>query len=227
MESETQRTSAYIPGLLEDNFSKYTDGDYLGINQENIGNPYRSAMLEVTLTQVGSSIKRDIQTYEFGDVVLDVCNYASVLCAGTVDGVIGMAEGFTSPVGKNITVAVCASDDQALADLNLQVGKRYLIYGMDYSDTHGQALERKIVNNMDGYEELYGPAAWKYDHYDYTPIMDQVDCFMTTVNVQIPMEANIFAIVTVITAAHIVLTGLVLLLAAVPMTSERRSMKRK
>lgn len=70
-----------------------------------------------------------------------MCDYNTIrLCAFTVRGayssiffigndtagrMIGMAEGFASPVGKNITIAVCGPDENAIDDVNLQVGKRY------------------------------------------------------------------------------------------------------
>lgn len=182
MESHSELTTAYIPGLREDNFSNYEEGDSLGYAQENIGNPYRCAMLEVTLTQIGTKTVRDVSTYEFDGKEQEVTRSVSILCTGTVDGVTGMAEGIASPVGKNITITVRVKDDQALEDLHLQVGKKYLVYGMDYSDTHGTTLSSKISSNQEGYEELFGAANWKNDQWDYTPIMDQIDCYLTVVD---------------------------------------------
>ena len=65
-ESHTQVYSAYIPGVAPDNFSQYENGGYLdtyNIEAIGAGYPYRCAMLEVTLTAVGTEIKERTKSY--------------------------------------------------------------------------------------------------------------------------------------------------------------------
>ena len=88
-QSYTGGLSAYIPALEPENFSWYEDGDYLG-NGENIGNPYRCAMLEVRLDQIASGIYEETYQYENSEGSTTVRNSISLLCRGTVTKVIAM-----------------------------------------------------------------------------------------------------------------------------------------
>lgn len=182
-ESNTEVYSAYAPGLVPDNFSRHENGDSLG-NPDNIGNPYRCAMLEVTLTQVGNTIYEDaVHVSRDGVTWTAMRNYISILCVGRVENVIGLEQGFVSPVGKTIVLTITAFDEAEFEAMNLQAGQRYLVYGMDYSDTRGLLLESDISMNRPGYEELFGPIPILDQPYvgyvDYSAIMDQIDCHMT------------------------------------------------
>ena len=183
-ESRTEIYSAYAPGLVIDNFSQYENGDWLGMTHDNAGNPYRCAMLEVTLTQVGTEIREDVTNYSMDGVEWSsLRRYISILCIGRVEQVIGLEQGFASPVGKHITLTITAYDEAEFEAMDLQIGQRYLVYGMDYSDLRGEMLESSITMNKPGYEELYGPLPvldYPYIGYvDYSAIMDQIDCHMT------------------------------------------------
>lgn len=91
-DSSTGLVSAYIPELNIDNFSQYEDVDQMG--DYNIGDPYRCAMLEVTLTKIGTVVTKDVSTFMADDTQQELLNHTSVLCVGTVESVVGLEQGF-------------------------------------------------------------------------------------------------------------------------------------
>lgn len=182
-ESYTALYSAYAPGLVADNFSRFENGDALidqaGVYNENAA--YRGAMLDVTLTKVGTVLDEDTSEFstETGESQV-MLNHTTMLCVGTVNKVIGMEEGFRSPVGKEILLTITAYSRQELETLNLCIGERYLVYGMDYSDLQGTALETTIINFEAGFDELYGiPFYDEYGRSNIDSIARQIDCYMT------------------------------------------------
>lgn len=182
-ESHAEVYSAYAPQLVPDNFSHYENGDIMGY-PDNIGNPYRCAMLEVSLTQVGKKIYEDaVHVSRDGVTWTAMRNSISILCVGRVENVIGLEQGFASPNGKTIVLTITAFEEAEFEAMNLQVGQRYLVYGMDYSDIRGEMLESDISMNRPGYEELFGPIPILDQPYvgyvDYSAIMNQIDCHMT------------------------------------------------
>ena len=182
-ESYTNLLSAYAPGLIVDNFSKYENGDLLsdpeGAYTENAA--YRGAMLEVTLTKVGTVLDEDVSEFMNGAGESKVMlNHTTMLCVGTVDKVISLEQGFASPVGKSIALIITAYSEDDLNALNLCAGSKYLVYGMDYSDLQGNQLNRIIYNNLDAFEEMYGSAGSdQYGGVDTTSIANQIDRYMT------------------------------------------------
>ena len=183
MESYTSLFSAYAPGLIVDNFSHYENGDLLsdpeGAYNENAA--YRGAMLEVTLTKIGTLLDEDVSEFVNGAGETKIMlNHTTMLCVGTVDKVISMEQGFASPVGKSIALIITAYSENDLNALNLCAGNKYLVYGMDYSDLQGNQLNRIIYNNLAAFEELYGSAGSdQYGGVDTTSIANQIDCYMT------------------------------------------------
>lgn len=182
-ESYTALYSAYAPGLVADNFSGFENGDALidqaGAYNENAA--YRGAMLDVTLTKVGTVLDEDTSEFstETGESQV-MLNHTTMLCVGTVNKVIGMEEGFRSPVEKEILLTITAYSRQELETLNLCIGERYLVYGMDYSDLQGTALETTIINFEAGFDELYGiPFYDEYGRSNIDSIARQIDCYMT------------------------------------------------
>lgn len=186
-ESYTQLYSAYVPSLSPDNFSQYEDGDGTCIGNLVVGrgHPYRCAMLEVTLTAVGTVLHEEEVVYFSASGSGKYRQCISVLCTGTVEQVIGLEQGFDSPVGKTITFPVCAYDEAGLEAMELEVGQRYLIYGMDYVDFCGATVESEVTKRLDQFVELYGTYVPQipdymgevYDHYQ-----EQVQCYMTVCN---------------------------------------------
>ncbi len=136
--------SAYIAQLKPDLYTNHassfgwetgTDGVVSAMVTSPVGAPYSCAMLEVELEEVlgkTPAMAWDIGTQD--QWLLDVLNYYSVNIRGTVLGVVGLQDGFQNPVGMNITLTLMVSDEQAWEALSLQMGGRYLVYGMDYFD---------------------------------------------------------------------------------------------
>ena len=181
-ESFTELYSAYIPGISPDNFSQYENGDNMDFYNPTvgIGNPYRCAMLEVTMTAVGTVIEEQVVSYgtSMADMQ-DYREYISMLCIGTVEQVIGLEQGFESPVGKTIAFTIRVYSEDELDAMELEVGQRYLIYGMDYSDVQGDVLNSQISTNPALYEEIFGAAEIGLNGPEYDSIMEQVDCYMS------------------------------------------------
>ncbi len=55
-------------------------------------------------------------------------------CKGTVERAVQLQKGYNDPAGYSIELTFKAFDEAALAALGLEVGGRYLVYGMDYYD---------------------------------------------------------------------------------------------
>ena len=182
-ESYSELYSAFLPGLRVDNFSQYENGDTL-IDEELAYNEhaaYRGAMLEITLTKVGTVLDEDRSEFstENGEARI-MLNHTSMLCVGTVEQVIGMEQGFRSPVGKEIVLTITAYSQRELDALDLSVGERYLVYGMDYSDLQGKKLEITVLNQLPLYEELYGVTERDQNGaVDLTSIARHIPCHMT------------------------------------------------
>lgn len=173
-ESYTQVYSAYIPGVVPDNFSQYENGGYLdSYNMEIIGAgyPYRCAMLEVTLTAVGTEIKE--RTKSYGTSLEELQTFRTsitLLCAGRIEKVLGLEQGFASPVGSTIALLIRCYDEEDLAAMELEPGARYLVYGMDYSEMDEMSRQMAQLNYQPLFDELFGED------------LEQVDCRMTVCN---------------------------------------------
>ena len=173
-ESHTQVYSAYIPGVAPDNFSQYENGGYLdayNIEAIGAGYPYRCAMLEVTLTAVGTEIKE--RTKSYGTSLEELQTFRTsitLLCAGRIERVLGLEQGFASPVGSTIALLIRCYDEEDLAAMELEPGARYLVYGTDYSDMKGMSFDHVVSNHQPLFDELFGEN------------LEQVDCRMTVCN---------------------------------------------
>lgn len=136
--------SAYIPQLKPDMYTRHqsyfgwetdTDGVISMMVPSPVGAPYSCAMLEVRLEEVLGKTPPtawDLATQD--DWVVDAFVYYSVNIRATVLGAVGLNEGFPDPVDRSITLTLMLPDEQAFNDLELQMGQRYLVYGMDYFD---------------------------------------------------------------------------------------------
>ena len=182
-ESYSEVYSAYAPDISPDNFSKYENGDLMDFYRPHscIGNPYRCAVLEVTLNKLGTVIDEDTVNYATPDdpVGQDFRKYINILFAGTVDRVIGLEKGFASPVGKTIVIMVRVYDEEELAALALEEGQRYLVYGMDYTDVDGEAKYSKVITYPTLFEDLFGPVLKGLNGPEYDSILKKFDCYMT------------------------------------------------
>lgn len=136
--------SAYIPQLKPDMYTNHTsyfgwetgtDGVISMMASSPVGVPYSCAMLEVRLEEnLGKTppIAWDLGTQD--DWMLDAFIYYSINIRATVLGVIGLNEGFPELTDRTITLTLMLPDEQAFNALDLQMGERYLVYGMDYFD---------------------------------------------------------------------------------------------
>lgn len=173
-ESYTQVYSAYIPGVAPDNYSQYENGGYLdGYNIETIGAgyPYRCAMLEVTLTAVGTEIMEKTKSYGTPEGEMQTLRTGiTMLCTGRIEKMLGLEQGFASPVGSTIALLIRCYDEEDLAAMELEPGARYLVYGMDYLEMDAMSREMAVANYYPLYTELFGEN------------LEQVDCRMTVCN---------------------------------------------
>ena len=173
-ESYTQVYSACIPGVAPDNFSQYENGGYLDSSNMEIigaGYPYRCAMLEVTLTAVGTEIMEKTKSYGTPEGEMQTFRTGiAMLCAGRVEKVLGLEQGFASPVGSTIALLIRCYDEEDLAAMELEPGTRYLVYGMDYTEMDAMSREMAVLNYYPLYDELFGEN------------LEQVDCRMTVCN---------------------------------------------
>ena len=84
------------------------------------GCPYNAAMFEITLQEIGERRNND--------------NSVSVSITGSVDRVVGIAEGYPDYQGFQISSTLNLPSGEALDALNLTVGERYLVYGTSLGD---------------------------------------------------------------------------------------------
>ena len=173
-ESYTQMYSAYIPGVAPDNFSQHENGGYLDSSNMEIigaGYPYRCAMLEVTLTAVGTEIMEKTKSYGTPEGEMQTFRTSiTLLCAGRIEKVLGLEQGFASPVGSTIALLIRCYDEEDLAAMELEPGNRYLVYGLDYTEMDAMSREMAVLNYYPLYDELFGEN------------LEQVDCRMTVCN---------------------------------------------
>lgn len=179
VESFPQLYSAYAPDLWHDNFSRYADGDNFEAFGITVGNPYRCAMLEVTLTQVGTVLKEDTIVAQMADGrPQEFTESITMLCIATVDQAVALEQGFASPVGKTIVLTIQVDSKETLAAMKLTTGERYLVYGLDFTDTPG-GKSQDAATSLKQYEELFGSAGKVGNKVDWTPILEQIECSMT------------------------------------------------
>lgn len=177
-ESYPQLYSAYVPRARHDNISQYNVN--VDAVEPTVGNgdPYRCAMLEVTLTQVGTVLYE----YQYGGAVLvdgewqeyEEIGSVAIMCAGTVERAISLEQGFPSPEGKTIALTLRVDSLETLNDLDLRAGDLYLVYGLDYNDVEEKNYTTADFLRRKQLEELFGPADRKTNMY-----RGQFDCMLT------------------------------------------------
>lgn len=144
--------SAYIPELTIDNWTQHWHKPL--VTTSNLFTPYDTAILEITLTDIGE-VQDAPQThakYEDGVFILDENGVSipiefygkpiTVQLAGTVERVIALEEGYPDPVGFTVHISLTIDTQRMLDALNLEVGGRYLVYGTNYVDTDWQLRHR-------------------------------------------------------------------------------------
>lgn len=132
--SNTGLLSAYIPTMTPDNCTRYYEWNGNHVTTE-LGVPYNSAVLVVTLDEVGTEITEEKLSGNGSDgSYFEIDRYASINCKGTVERVIALQDGFSDPKGYTIKLTVKAENRAALEAMDLKAGRRYLVFGMDYFD---------------------------------------------------------------------------------------------
>ena len=144
--SNTGLASAYIPQLQPD---MYTDHDYRysyvksdALHPADDGAPYCCAMLEVELQSVSDRVKHKVDARENGLLTMgktaqwseELKTYYSVVVTGKIKSVVGLQPDFPDPTGYTAKLILMLPNEEALQELQLQIGQRYLVYGMDYYD---------------------------------------------------------------------------------------------
>ncbi len=113
--------SAYVPQLQQDNHTNYPYNDngeayrYMSLTSQPTGAPYSTAILEITLTEVG-----DVEAPE---------DLSYVSCTGTINSILSLEEGYPDTTGFAISLSVPLSQAASL-----ETGERYLVFGYDYFD---------------------------------------------------------------------------------------------
>ena len=177
--SYTGLISAYIPDLLIDNFSRHGNGYQMSGNR---GYPYRSAMLTVTLTEIGKVGTEFVQPYVNNGQIYEYVDHTTFLCTGTVESVVGLEQGFLSPVGNTIVLQITVPSKEAFDALDLKVGQTYLVYGQDYNHGDPTDFQGRIKDYRASYEQMFGKLYCKFGiwkAYDYEPMLAQFDCGLT------------------------------------------------
>lgn len=144
--------SAYIPELTIDNWTQHWHKPL--VTTSNLFAPYDTAILEITLTDIGE-VQDALQThakYEDGVFILDENGVSipiefygkpvTVQLTGTVERVIALEEGYPDPVGFTAHISLTIDTQRMLDALNLEVGGRYLVYGTNYVDLDWQLRHR-------------------------------------------------------------------------------------
>ena len=152
--------SAYIPALTVDNYTNHlhtTSHQNNNYQYEPAQQGYSAAMLEITVTGLQDvlgtgmeehyRIKTDEEgfssiTTEYTSAMTD-CYTIGVL--GTVERAIGLEEGFQDPTGYSIILYLRIPSENALQDLGITVGERYLVYSENYLDLDW-TLRSNLVN---------------------------------------------------------------------------------
>lgn len=179
-ESYSGLYSMYVPELQFDNFSNHEIGNQIGDETAgmNRGYPYRDAMLVVRLEKIGTA--QDVDKVELWDSKGNEITYEisrSIMCSAVIEQVVGLADSYDSPVGKNITLTIHTANGSKAPDL--VVGQSYIVYGRDYLNI--QCPEQEHIRRTEQATELYGAMQGNYrgDSDGYFEAMDQVGAMLT------------------------------------------------
>ena len=178
MVSNTGLASAHIPQLQPD---MYTDHDYQysyaqsdALHPADDGAPYCCAMLEVELEEVSERVKSEVDAYKVGlrlttgktaQWAEELYTYYSVVVTGKIKSVVGLQPDFPDPTGSTAKLILMLPNEEALNALQLQIGQRYLVYGMDYYDLDWD-------NDLDRYWNKLSVRSVTFTMKDYSALTD-------------------------------------------------------
>lgn len=132
--------SAYIPELCPDNYTAHPDeGNYRNDNYIWLPNKgaaqYTSVLLEVTLTEVGEPSSSPLYVKNSTEEYTEASDtWTCVSFTGTVENVIGLAEGYPDYTGFKVSGTLFMPSLEKLEKLELTVGGRYLVYSTALRD---------------------------------------------------------------------------------------------
>ena len=187
--SQVGLASAYIPELTIDNWTQHWHKPL--VTTSNLFAPYDTAILEITLTDIGE-VQESSQTYakdEDGVYILDekgvlipiefYGSQVTVQLTGRVERTIALEEGYPDPTGFTAHISLTMDTRRTLDALDLEVGGRYLVYGTNYVDTDWQLRHRAsqimIWNkdtelpewDLDTFEGIYDYDTYEQDGITY------------------------------------------------------------
>lgn len=187
--SQVGLASAYIPELTIDNWTQHWHKPL--VTTSNLFAPYDTAILEITLTDIGE-VQESSQTYakdEDGVYILDekgvlipiefYGSQVTVQLTGRVERTIALEEGYPDPTGFTVHISLTMDTRRTLDALDLEVGGRYLVYGTNYVDTDWQLRHRasQIMTwnkdtelpewDLDTFEGIYDYDTYEQDGITY------------------------------------------------------------
>ena len=153
--------SAYIPALTGDQHTAHfypmslEDPRIAQMSTDKDQNNQTHVMLEIRLEESGEAAP-----WWDGEV-----SAVGMEMTGTVVSVLGLQESYNDPTGYTARMTLVMPDQQTLEAMDLEVGGRYLVYGMDYKDLDWD-LRMEIAETGHGLsaETAYDPPRIEYFH---------------------------------------------------------------
>jgi len=155
----------YIPELSPKNYTEHVEGKAVSYINNNYlllpgmsGIEYPSAMLEITLTEVGTPSTQWLYTENGSFEYVDVPSAgAYVNICGVVENVLGLANGYPDYKGYTVSSYVYMPSMEELENLGLAVGERYLIYSTDLRDNDRAMRSAMMILYPELREEMQQP----------------------------------------------------------------------
>ncbi len=119
------------------------------------GEPYTTAVVEITVIDISDPIEGQTAWLNGPQHIVTAPYGIEVQVLGSIDRVVGLAEGFPDPIDMNARITFCLPDIETFESYDLKVGERYLVYTMCYQETDWE-LRHSI---LDGYR----PVVEKFD----------------------------------------------------------------
>lgn len=144
--SYTGLASAYIPQLQPDLYTNhhynYGYGVSYGLHPETAGAPYSCAVLEIELEEVSDRVCNFLDLYRNGychpnktkQWYEELNGYYAVVLTGKIKTAVALESDYPDPTDYTAKLVLLLPGAEALEAIQLQVGQRYLVYGMDYYD---------------------------------------------------------------------------------------------
>lgn len=155
----------YIPELNPKNYTEHVAGKAVSyINNNYLLLPgmseieYPSAMLEITLTEVGTPSTQWLYSENGSFEYMDVPSAgAYVTICGVVENVLGLADGYPDYRGYTVSSYIYMPSMEDLENLGLAVGDRYLIYSTDLRDSDRSLRSAMIIWYPELWEVMQRP----------------------------------------------------------------------